>query len=202
MHTGTAEDLMNLPKGSMLSVCGAGGKTGLIHELRDRYLALGRKVLVTTSTHMMNEGSLLQEESQVAAVLAEKGYAFAGIPDPQNPLKIIGLRHEIIRRLAGKADLTLIEADGARHQSFKVPYPHEPVIVPGTTLIAVVYARSAAGQRICDCTYNAEGAAKILHTDIEAVLDENMIQRAISETYFRQFERQFPGIPVCMIPRG
>ena len=37
------------------AVVGAGGKTTLIRELSARYRAQGKRVLVTTSTHMFRE---------------------------------------------------------------------------------------------------------------------------------------------------
>ena len=194
--------LAALPRGSVLSICGAGGKTGLVHELRDGYRLEGKRVLVTTTAHMMNEGNLCSGPDAVIRSLDGNGYAFAGRTDPVNSRKIISLSEDGLREAAARADIVLIEADGARHMLFKVPYPHEPVISPLTTHIAVVYSRGAEGRRISECTYNAEGAAEVLGVSTDAVLTREMIHRALRETYFDSFEKMFPGIPVYLVPRG
>lgn len=202
MRTQNESFLYDLPGKSVLSVCGAGGKTGLIHELRDFYLSKGLKVLVTTTTHMMNEGNLLTGVPEIKKALLLDGYAFAGRVDSENPEKITGPGDDILISLVPCADITLIEADGARHKSFKVPYGHEPVIFRGTTHIAVVYGRNAAGKRICDCAYNPEGTAKVLGVGTNRILDEEMMVSALKKTYVRTLRECFPEVPVCLVPRG
>ncbi len=192
--------LSSLPSGSVLAVCGAGGKTTLIHRLRNAYLAQGRRVIVTTSTHMRNEGNLCRSAEEIRASLSDRGYAFAGRPDPENPSKIIGPESGVLSAAVKEADVTLVEADGARHRSFKVPYPHEPVIPPGTTHIAVLYGEEASGKVIRDVSYNPEGVAEVLGLGPGDLLDEALMRHAVERTYLEKFERHFPGIPVFCLP--
>ena len=54
--------------------------------------------------------------------------------------KFQGLSPERVDDLRGEADLVLVEADGARGRSLKVPADHEPVLPASTTLLLVVAA--------------------------------------------------------------
>ena len=62
---------------------GAGGKTTLIHEQAARYRAQGKRVFVTTSTHMFIEPeTVLSDDPEVIlAQLNRTGYVMAGIPE-------------------------------------------------------------------------------------------------------------------------
>ncbi len=194
--------LLRLPEGSVVSVCGAGGKTTLIHDLRDACRGRGLSVLVTTSTHMMNEGGLLSGADGIRRALLGRGYAFAGRPDPANADKIIGLPEETFAEVRGFAGITLVEADGARRMRFKVPYPHEPVILPGTTCVIVVYGASAAGMTIREACYNPEGVSEVLGVPDGALLTEEMMREAIEKTYVRRLRKSCPGVPVCIYEAG
>ena len=96
METQHTERLKNLPSGSALFVCGAGGKTTLIHTLRDFYLKKGMRVVVATSTHMLNEGFLCETSAELLQALHRENYAFAGRGDPKNDSKIIAPSREVI----------------------------------------------------------------------------------------------------------
>ena len=67
----------------VIAVAGSGGKTTLVHKMADEYLKEGRKVFVTTSTHMLiEEDTILSDDAEeIIALLNEKGYAMAGIKD-------------------------------------------------------------------------------------------------------------------------
>ena len=64
------------------AIAGSGGKTGLIHEMADRYRSEGKKVFVTTSTHMMIEDDMLLEDDAelITERLLSTGYVMAGLP--------------------------------------------------------------------------------------------------------------------------
>lgn len=57
------------------AVVGAGGKTSLIHLLAEAYRAEGKKVFVTTTTHMFAEEETLLVDENTLPVDAEKGTA-------------------------------------------------------------------------------------------------------------------------------
>jgi probable selenium-dependent hydroxylase accessory protein YqeC len=57
---------------------------------------------------------------------------------------------ERVDALAPRADLVLVEADGARGRSLKLPAPHEPVIPSASTLVIVVAALDVLGEPLAE----------------------------------------------------
>jgi probable selenium-dependent hydroxylase accessory protein YqeC len=135
-------------------VVGAGGKTTLVYALAAEARSNGWRVLVTTTTHMgtlaeATTGPVLVEaeaaiEADLARALATEGRVTV-LGRRVRPDKIEGLAPERVDALAATADVVLVEADGARGRSLKVPAAHEPVIPSSTTLVIVVAALDALG---------------------------------------------------------
>ena len=134
---------------------GAGGKTTLVYRLAAEARDAGLTVLVTTTTHMgtLAESTtgpvLVEAESKVEAdlvrALATEGRATV-LGRRVRPDKLEGLAPERVDALAARADVVLVEADGARGRSLKVPAPHEPVIPASTTLVIVVAGLDVLGR--------------------------------------------------------
>lgn len=167
--------------GRMIAFCGAGGKTTSIHAIRDYYLERNRKVLVTTTTHMILEEGCVSKAPDIIEKIDKYGYAFAGTLI--NDYKISAIPHEDLLLAFAHADVALIEADGARCLPFKVPKPWEPVIPAETTDIVLVMGMDAEGKRICDTCYNPEGVADTLGVSVETCLTREMMIKAYMETY-------------------
>ena len=114
-----------------IAVVGGGGKTSLIFRLCEEMVSTGKKVIVTTTTHMAYEPERpFAEEGnaqQIQQNIEEYGYTVAASLD-QNKSKIGSLTEEALVRLKGQADCILIEADGAKRLPLKVPGEWEPVI--------------------------------------------------------------------------
>jgi len=146
---------LGLGRGDVVAVAGAGGKTTLVYRLAAEARAAGLRVLVTSTTHMgmlpeAVTGPLILEaegdpDPRVGNALRETGFATV-LGRALRPDKIEGISAERVDALAGYADLVLIEADGARGRSLKVPAPHEPVVPRSTTVLVVVAALDALGQ--------------------------------------------------------
>jgi len=147
--------VLGIGRGDVVSVVGAGGKTTLVYRLAAEARGQGWRVLVTTTTHMGTlakaiTGPVLVEaesaiESELARALATEGRATV-LGRRVRPDKLEGLAPERVDALAVTADLVLVEADGARGRSLKVPAPHEPVIPASTTLVIVVAALDVLGR--------------------------------------------------------
>ena len=62
------------------ALVGSGGKTTLLKKLAAQYLAEGKSVFVTTTTHMfIEEDTLLTEDAEeIIRTLQTTGYAMAG----------------------------------------------------------------------------------------------------------------------------
>jgi probable selenium-dependent hydroxylase accessory protein YqeC len=152
--SGPLLELFGLQAGGVVAVAGAGGKTTLVYTLARQAHAAGRRVLVTTTTHM---GTLPEEvtgpvfvEADGAALpdleraLADQGRATL-LGRRVRPDKLEGVSPQRVDELSRLADLVLVEADGARGRSLKVPAEHEPVVPSRTTLLVVVAALDALG---------------------------------------------------------
>jgi probable selenium-dependent hydroxylase accessory protein YqeC len=141
----------------VVAVVGAGGKTTLVYRLAAEARAAGLRVLVTTTTHM---GTL--DEATTGPVLVEAGSAGTAVDEALARAlaaegratvlgrrvradKLEGLAPERVDALARMADLTLVEADGARGRSLKSPADHEPVIPSAATMVVVVAALDVLG---------------------------------------------------------
>jgi probable selenium-dependent hydroxylase accessory protein YqeC len=138
-----------------VAVAGAGGKTTLIYRLAEEARAAGLRVLVTTTTHM---GALPEETTGPVFVEAEgdPGAALDEALAREGRATLIGRRVRAdklegvsparVDALSGRADLVLVEADGARGRSLKVPADHEPVVPGRSTLLLVVAALDVLGE--------------------------------------------------------
>lgn len=145
---------LGIGRGDVVAAVGAGGKTTLVYALAAEARRAGWRVLVTTTTHMgmlpeASTGPLLVEaEGMSEADLDEalRAHGLATILGRRvRPDKLEGLPPERVDALATHADLTLVEADGARGRSLKAPAAHEPVVPSSATLLVVLAALDVLG---------------------------------------------------------
>ena len=145
---------LGIGRGDVVAVVGAGGKTTLVYALAAQAREAGWRVIVTTTTHM---GVLPEAQTGPLAVGAE-GLSEADLDEALRvhglatilgrrvrPDKLEGLPPERVDALAKHADLTLVEADGARGRSLKAPASHEPVVPASCTLLVVLAALDVLG---------------------------------------------------------
>jgi molybdenum cofactor cytidylyltransferase len=150
-------DPLGVRRGDVVAVAGAGGKTTLVYRLAAEAHARGLRVLVTTTTHMgglpgVDVGPVLVEADDpeprgraLADALARDGRATL-LGRRVRPDKLEGIPPERVDALRSAADLVIVEADGARGRSLKVPAAHEPVLPASTTLFVVVAALDVLGK--------------------------------------------------------
>lgn len=181
------------------AIAGSGGKTGLIHEMADRYRSEGKKVFVTTSTHMMIEDDMLLEDDAelITERLLSTGYVMAGLPS-ENESKFGPLSYSTYDKVCQAADVVFVEADGSRHMPLKFPYPHEPVIYPNTNEIIIVTGLYAAGLRLCEVTYNAETAASCLACEDTSIITPEMIQTLLRRGYLDMLSEAYPEMKISV----
>jgi molybdenum cofactor cytidylyltransferase len=122
--------------GGVISFVGAGGKTSLIKSAAE---ALKNKfrVAVTTTTRVYPFGigfknyyfnSLFARDAFKSA--ESEGFIPAVFSSLDSEGKCVPLSNSDFRELAASVDVLLVEADGARGCSLKIPREHEPVIHP------------------------------------------------------------------------
>ena len=135
----------------VLSVVGGGGKTSLIFRIMEELTAVGKKVLITTTTHMAYEPDRpFAEDGDMISIkqnLEECGYTIAASLDREKR-KIGALSEEKLKEIKVLADVMLIEADGAKRYPLKVPAGWEPVIWEQTDLVIAVAGIDAAEKPI------------------------------------------------------
>src|SRR5262245_57009270 len=147
-------EILGVGRGDLVAVAGAGGKTTLVYRLAREAREAGLRVVVSTTTHM----GTLPEETTGAVFLAADGDPGPALDDALRREKratvlgprvredkLEGLPPERVDALRDRADLVLVEADGARGRSLKVPAPHEPVVPGRTSLLVVVAALDVLG---------------------------------------------------------
>lgn len=208
-QTEDAAGLWEMPSHSVLSLAGGGGKTTLLHHLAQYYMQKGFRVLTGTTTHMLLENGVCFSKEAVLSSLASCGYAMGGLPDPDNPRKMIGFSYEIWRELSEHADLTILEADGSRHLPFKVPKSHEPCVPSFSTEICVLFGSKAIGRTVREAAYNPEGVILTLQhlgyclaeNPLDTILTEEMIRAALKASYGRIFAGT-PSNPVFYIMKA
>jgi probable selenium-dependent hydroxylase accessory protein YqeC len=173
---------LGLRRPEVVAVVGAGGKTTLVYRLAAEARALGWRVLVTTTTHMgtlpeATTGPVFVEaegevDEAMREALARHGIATL-LGRRVRPDKLQGIPPERVDALAGLCDLVLVEADGARGRSLKVPADHEPVVPSSTTLLIVVAALDAVGARLLpDRVHRVELVAAATGKSVGAILEE------------------------------
>lgn len=169
----------------MVAVAGAGGKTTLIYRLAAEARAAGLRVLVTTTTHMgtsdeATTGPVVVEadgdaERRIGQALSRGGLATL-IGRPVRADKLEGVPPERVDALARRADLVLVEADGARGRSLKTPAEHEPVVPVSATLLVVVAALDALGQPLAERhVHRLDRVAAAAGRAPGSVIDEDLI---------------------------
>lgn len=154
-----------LGRGEVVSLTGAGGKTSLLLGIGQELSQAGWRVLATTTTRIAESqlrlipGALRAERGAHAISEALETDRFVFLYDEIRGEKVYGPPETTIGWLldALDADILLIEADGARGLPLKAPYPHEPVIVPETTLVIVSALIHVLGQPLNEAhVYNPE----------------------------------------------
>ncbi|MBR3126317.1 MAG: putative selenium-dependent hydroxylase accessory protein YqeC [Mogibacterium sp.] len=157
---------LRLPEHAVISVVGAGGKTSLIFSWARELAASGKKVVITTTTHMYRPDRM--EEDGIRIVVSD---------DSERPDKVKAPPAEVLDRLRDTADVVLIEADGSRRMPLKWPADWEPVIPDYTDITVCVAGLSAIGKKTADVVYRADELPDRLKRE---TVDMNLMHAVIS----------------------
>lgn len=169
-------------KGHVISLVGGGGKTSLMEALAGACAASGKKTLVTTTTHIgiPTDGSYVTTLSEIEKRWEEGKYATVGYKESEHKLSM--LSETELRTYMNLADITLIEADGAKRMPCKVPRDREPVILPECDIVIGVMGLDTLGrpcEEVCFCLDEME---RFLGKDRSHIMNiEDMVKILISE---------------------
>lgn len=199
---------IDINKKNIISFVGGGGKTSLIYELGNELRELGKKVIITTTTHMFMPKSnvvltgkkndiikLLYGENviTVGMICDEKATKFEqnhiknsktleGIEE-ESVKKISGLPKEMAIKLIELADFVLVEADGSKRLPLKVPAEHEPVILMGSNLVVGVCGIDAIGKSIGKVCHRSNLVSKFLDVDEEHIINAYDVAKILSSAH-------------------
>lgn len=167
-------------KGHVVSLVGGGGKTALMYAMAAHCSCKGWRVLVTTTTHIMQPpgGLWAQTEAERDALWNSGHYVVAGTAAPGG--KLTAPPDEQLRFWTELADITLIEADGAKRMPCKAPAEHEPVILPQCDIVLAVSGASALGRPLNEVCFRAELASELLAVSQDAVLTPELLARLMA----------------------
>ena len=164
--------------GKKHNIClvGGGGKTTVMYELAAAWAACGRRVLVLTSTHILQpaDGSFAADMPAVQNLWQQRRYAVIGTPEPTAG-KLTEPPQFLYEALKLQADVILCEADGSRHHPCKVPAAHEPVLLPDSDIVLAVAGMDALGRPLAQACQRPQLAAELLGCSLDSVIDEQML---------------------------
>ncbi len=164
--------------GKKHNIClvGGGGKTTVMYELAAAWAACGSKVLVLTSTHILQpaDGSFAADAAAVHNLWQQRRYAVIGTPELSTG-KLTAPPQDLYEALQLQADVILCEADGSRHHPCKVPAEHEPVLLPDSDIVLAVAGMDALGHSLAQACQRPQPAAALLGCSLDSVIDEQML---------------------------
>lgn len=173
-------------KKGILSFVGGGGKTTTIFSLAEELKVLGKKVLISTTTHIFKPDredfdniflkDLEEKEirSSTITILGEK------IVDG----KIKGLDPSSLEAIIKKDlfDFILIEADGARGMPIKAPASYEPVILDSTLKTIGVIGLDALNMPIDKVSHRKEILSSLLKKDLSDSIEiEDIVKLVLAK---------------------
>lgn len=174
---------------------GAGGKTTLIHEQAAAFRAEGKRVFVTTSTHMFIEPDtvLSDDPDIILEELNRVGYVMAGLPEGQ---KIRALSPETYAKICIHADVVLVEADGSNRKHIKFPNTTEPVLPDNVEEIMVVCGLQAIGRPLIEVAHRPELVKACLGAEDNTVITLEHIAKLAWEGYLRPLREKYKTVSV------
>lgn len=183
----------------VIAVVGAGGKTSYIKEKAKEYLQQGKKVFVTTTTHMfIEEDTLLSDDADyIIRKLEQEHYVMAGIPEG---IKIRSLSKETYEKVCQHADIVLIEADGSKHMPVKYPKEGEPVIYENADEVVVICGLHALGRHLSEAAHRVELVKQCLQIKEDEVIQPSHIQKLVMKGYVEPMREKYPEKNIVIKP--
>ncbi len=183
----------------VITVVGAGGKTTLIKKLAGEFAAEGKRVLVTTTTHMPTENGRapISDMDEIEKTLESEGICFVGTADGG---EMGALPDDVWTEAAKKADVVLVEGDGAKKHPLKYPAEYEPVIPRETTDIIILAGITAMSEEMEKACCRPELALSELGIRPDAEVSDNIIALIMIFAYLEPLEARYPEIRIqCVI---
>lgn len=153
-------DFFQLNGKEVISLTGGGGKTSLMYALAKMLANQGKRVIVTTTTKILQPSSDEVDRLFFGNERAILEYLSSGInvgeivgilSNINENCKSVGVSPELIDEIFAKdiADYIIVEADGAARKPFKAPAVHEPVIPDSCSVLINICGIDALNKSLC-----------------------------------------------------
>ncbi len=172
---------ININKKNIVSFVVGGGKTTSMYTLANELSNLGKKVLVTTTTHMHMPKDYINfkgDLNEIKERFKDSNLITVGIKDKNEKISSVG--NEIAEILIELCDFLLIEADGSKMLPLKAPASHEPVILKNTTMIVGVAGIDSIGRTIKEICHRPEEVCNVLSKKADDIIKEKDIATLLS----------------------
>jgi probable selenium-dependent hydroxylase accessory protein YqeC len=182
---------IDLEKKTVISIVGGGGKTTAMYELASELKALGKKVLVTTTTAIMmphknqyDRFLCMKNEFESEELFnAEKGSVTVLVSEFIRADKVKGIEAEMVDKVYERVyyDFIIVEADGSKRKPIKAPREGEPVIPQSTKKVIGVIGLDALDKDIDESTvHRVEIFKSITGTDSGQKVDPTVVAKLIN----------------------
>lgn len=186
----------------IIEVVGAGGKTTRIFEKAREYRSQGKTVCILTTTKMYRrEDTLIWEENapkeslqKALDILGRSGICMCGTKAGEE--KMGPIPDWALKDLSKAADVTLIEADGARSHALKYPRTGEPVLTGIAHEIWVMIGVYALGKPVEQMLHGYEQAREASFFDGETVTP-GLLQKLIG--YYKEIIKEKSPMSRCKV---
>ncbi|WP_421254123.1 selenium cofactor biosynthesis protein YqeC [Aeromonas sp. 600948] len=145
---------------TLISLCGAGGKTSTLFWLAEYFYQQGKRVLITTTTRMFLPAPSHYRELIIETDPVRQLTRCQALPDGPTLVALFSHLDERTGKVAGpdlrqidllkgqqRFDLILVEADGAHHKLLKVPALHEPCIPQSSDWVIALTGGAMVGAK-------------------------------------------------------
>ena len=152
----------------LVALVGAGGKTSTLYALTKEGVEAGKRVVVTTTTHIMPHPKLpLTDHMEELPALLERHPAVTlGKFFQPDKLSEAGRPEACLQW----ADLVLVEADGARLRPLKAPADHEPVIPTGAAAVIAAAGLDCLGKPVEEICHRPQRVCALLGVEEDHIL--------------------------------
>ena len=177
---------LDIDQYKVIAVVGGGGKTSLIYRLNEELQALGKKVIISTTTHMAYNPMLPLVKSadlkRTPEMLKEHGFT-AVVDIEESSGKMCAIEEAELKKMVPLCDVMLIEADGAKRKPLKIPADWEPVIPDFADVVVSVIGLDCLGRPICETAHRAEYISSFLEKNLEAPVTPEDIEKIATSVH-------------------
>ena len=171
-----------------ISIVGAGGKTTTMYYLADKFVNEGKKVIITTSTHirkpvdrkvfLANDISITEFETSLIKLLEDNQSIV--VANDEN-MKLSSPKEEFFAIMKKYADVVLAEADGAKMLPIKVPREYEPNIPKLTETVIIVVGLDCLFKKAKEVCCRYDIASKLYNWESEHFINEEDVINIMSD---------------------